>query len=143
LLLEDADDVVSTMNELRAMGVRMVLDDFGTAHSNLSYLRRFPFEAVKIDQSFMRALSTDRQARALVEAILAMARALGLEVIGEGVETEEQLALLRLLQCRLVQGYLLGRPRPAPETREAIWSFAAAQIGGGRPSRALLPAVVA
>jgi EAL domain-containing protein (putative c-di-GMP-specific phosphodiesterase class I) len=121
----------------------MVLDDFGTAHSNLSYLRRFPFEAVKIDQSFMRALNTDRQARALVEAMLAMARALGLEVIGEGVETEEQLALLRLLQCRLVQGYLLGRPQPAPETREAIWSFATAQIAGGRPSRALLPAVVA
>ncbi len=110
LLLDGAETVVQTMQTLRAMGIRMILDDFGTAHSNLSYLRGFPFEAVKIDQSFMRALNTDRQARALVEAILAMARALGLEVVGEGVETAEQLALLRHLQCRLVQGYLLGRP---------------------------------
>jgi diguanylate cyclase (GGDEF)-like protein len=141
LLLEDADDVVNTMNALRAMGIRMVLDDFGTAHSNLSYLRGFPFEAVKIDQSFMRALNTDRQARALVEAILAMARALGLEVIGEGVETQEQLALLRHLQCRLVQGYLLGRPASVQKTRDLIWSFAASHAGG--PAHVLLPAVSA
>ena len=140
LLLDDADDVVTTMNALSAMGIRMVLDDFGTAHSNLSYLRGFPFEVVKIDQSFMRALNTDRQARTLVEAILAMARALGLEVIGEGVETQEQLALLRHLQCRLVQGYLLGRPAPAVETRDLIWDLAASQAGNVRPDQCLLPA---
>jgi diguanylate cyclase (GGDEF)-like protein len=137
LLLQDTDEVVKTMNALRAMGVRMVLDDFGTSHSNLSYLRGFPFEVVKIDQSFMRALNTGQQARALVEAILAMARALGLEVIGEGVETPEQLALLRHLQCRLVQGYLLGRPAPARETRDWIWGLAANRGGSGR---ALVPA---
>jgi diguanylate cyclase (GGDEF)-like protein len=141
LLFEDADEVVNTMNALRAMGIRMVLDDFGTAHSNLSYLRGFPFEAVKIDQSFMRALNTDRQARALVEAILATARALGLEVIGEGVETQEQLALLRHLQCRLVQGYLLGRPATVQKTRDLIWSLAASHAGGS--VHALLPAVTA
>ena len=140
LLLDDADDVVKTMNALRAMGIRMVLDDFGTSHSNLSYLRGFPFEVVKIDQSFMRALNTDRQARALVEAILAMARALGLEVIGEGVETPEQLALLRHLQCRLVQGYLLGLPAPAEETRDWIWELAASHAASG-PGRARAPAV--
>jgi diguanylate cyclase (GGDEF)-like protein len=141
LLFEDAEEVVSTMNALRAMGIRMILDDFGTAHSNLSYLRGFPFEAVKIDQSFMRALNTDRQARALVEAILAMARALGLEVIGEGVETQEQLALLRHLQCRLVQGYLLGRPASARKTRDLIWSLAASHAGGSVHD--LLPAASA
>jgi diguanylate cyclase (GGDEF)-like protein len=141
LLFEDADEVVNTMNALRAMGIRMVLDDFGTAHSNLSYLRGFPFEAVKIDQSFMRALNTDRQARALVEAILAMARALGLEVIGEGVETQEQLALLRHLQCRLVQGYLLGRPASVRETRDLIWSLAASHAGASVDD--MLPAVSA
>ena len=140
LLLDDADDVVKTMNALRGMGIRMVLDDFGTSHSNLSYLRGFPFEVVKIDQSFMRALTTDRQARALVEAILAMARALGLEVIGEGVETPEQLALLRHLQCRLVQGYLLGRPAPAEETRDWIWELAASHAAGDA-SRTRAPAV--
>lgn len=135
LLFEDVDDVVKTMRTLRAMGIRMVLDDFGTAHSNLSYLRGFPFEAVKIDRSFMRALNTDRQARALVEAILAMARVLGLEAIGEGVETQEQLALLRHLQCRLVQGYLLGRPAPARETRDWIWGLAATLTAGTDPGR--------
>jgi diguanylate cyclase (GGDEF)-like protein len=124
LLLRNATDVVNTMTALRAMGIRMVLDDFGTAHSSLSYLRGFPFEVVKIDRSFMRALNTDRQARALMEAILAMARALGLEVVGEGVETQEQVELLRHLRCGLVQGYLLGRPASARETHELIWRLA-------------------
>jgi diguanylate cyclase (GGDEF)-like protein len=137
LLIDDLDDVVKTMNELRGMGIRMVLDDFGTAHSNLSYLRGLPFEAVKIDRGFMRALNTDRQARALVEAILAMAKALGLEVVGEGVETQEQLALLCHLQCRFVQGYLLGRPAPAAETRNRIWQLA---TGSVMPEYAQLPA---
>jgi diguanylate cyclase (GGDEF)-like protein len=120
LLLEDTASVVATMEAVRRMGVRMVLDDFGTAQSNLSYLRGFPFDAVKIDRSFLRALNSDRQARALVEAMLAMARALGLDVVGEGVETAEQLALLSHLQCRWVQGYFLGRPAGSAETRERI-----------------------
>jgi EAL domain-containing protein (putative c-di-GMP-specific phosphodiesterase class I) len=125
LLMEDAEDVVKTMQGLQAMGVRMVLDDFGTTHSDLSYLRGFPFDVVKIDRSFLRALNSDPQARALVEAMLAMARAFELEVIGEGVETQEQLALLCHLQCRWVQGYLLGHPLPGQETRDAIWKLAA------------------
>jgi diguanylate cyclase (GGDEF)-like protein/PAS domain S-box-containing protein len=141
LLLDDADNVVKTMQELRAMGIRMILDDFGTAHSNLSYLRGFPFEAVKIDRSFVSTLSTDRQARALVEAILAMARALGLEVVGEGVESQEQLAMLRQLQCRFVQGYLLGRPAAAQETRDRIWKLAASQVGVTNPGPVQRPAV--
>jgi EAL domain-containing protein (putative c-di-GMP-specific phosphodiesterase class I) len=129
------------MQELRTMGIRMILDDFGTAHSNLSYLRGFPFEAVKIDRSFVSTLSTDRQARALVEAILAMARALGLEVVGEGVESQEQLAMLRQLQCRFVQGYLLGRPAAAQETRDRIWKLAASQVGMTNPGPVQRPAV--
>jgi EAL domain-containing protein (putative c-di-GMP-specific phosphodiesterase class I) len=124
LLLEDTSAVISTMQALRALGVRMVLDDFGTAHSSLSYLRGFPFDSVKIDRSFMRALNSDGQARALVEAMLAMARALGLSVVGEGVETAEQLALLRHLRCDQVQGYLLGRPASAEATREWLWGLA-------------------
>jgi EAL domain-containing protein (putative c-di-GMP-specific phosphodiesterase class I) len=139
LLLEDADDVVKTMQALRAMGIRMVLDDFGTAHSSLSYLRGFPFDAIKIDRSFLRALNSDAQARALVEAMLAMARALGLDVVGEGVETQEQLALLCHLQCRWVQGYLLGRPAPSDETRERIWKLAASNARSEKPAR--LPAI--
>lgn len=140
LLLEDVENVVETMQYLRGLGVRMVLDDFGTAHSSLSYLRGFPFDVVKIDRSFLRALSTDRQARALVEAMLAMARALGLEVVGEGVETQEQLALLRHLQCRLVQGYLLGRPAPSEQTRELIWRLAGQTARGGKSLHVTMPA---
>jgi predicted signal transduction protein with EAL and GGDEF domain len=124
LLLEDAEDVVMTMRSLRTMGVHMVLDDFGTAHANLSSLRGFPFDSVKIDRSFLRALNSDRQARVLVESMLTMARALDLEVIAEGVETQEQLALLALLRCRWVQGFLLGRPAPSAATRERIVALA-------------------
>jgi EAL domain-containing protein (putative c-di-GMP-specific phosphodiesterase class I) len=83
-------------------------------------------------------LTTDGQARALVEAILAMARALGLEVIGEGVETPGQLEVLRQLQCPLVQGYLLGRPAAAPDTREAVWNLAASNPPNGVTARALV-----
>ena len=112
------------MHALRGMGVRLVLDDFGTANSNLGYLRGLPFDAVKIDRSFLRALNSDRQARALVTAILAMAHALELEVVGEGVETAEQLAMLRHLNCDLVQGYLLGKPLPGEAAREWLWKMA-------------------
>lgn len=132
LLLDNSGEVIQTMQALRAMGIRLVLDDFGTAHSNLSYLCEFPFDAVKIDRSFLRALSTEPQSRALVEAILAMARALGLDVVGEGVETPEQLTLLRHLKCRWVQGYLLGKPAPGAETRDYIWKLAADHIRSGR-----------
>jgi diguanylate cyclase (GGDEF)-like protein len=141
LLLDDAEDVVRTMQDLRAMGIRMVLDDFGTAHSNLSYLRGFPFDTVKIDRSFLRALNSDPQARALVEAILAMARALELDVVGEGVETQEQLALLSHLQCRWVQGYLLGRPAPSEDTRDRIRKLAEAKAEGGTPLHPERPVV--
>jgi EAL domain-containing protein (putative c-di-GMP-specific phosphodiesterase class I) len=143
LLLDDIEDVVKTMQALRTMGIRMVLDDFGTAHSNLSYLRGFPFDALKIDRSFLRALSSDPQARALVEAMLAMARALGLDVVGEGVETQEQLALLGHLQCRWVQGYLLGRPVPREETRDRIWKLAASHVRGEQSVRPPTPAASA
>lgn len=131
LLLEQTEGVVGVMQALRDLGVRMVLDDFGTANSNLSYLRGFPFDAVKIDRSFLRALSSDRQARALVEAMLTMSHALGLDMVGEGVETQEQLSMLRHLQCDRVQGYLLGRPEPAEVAREGLWQRAARRADAG------------
>ena len=141
LLLDDTEEVVGTMQDLRATGIRMVLDDFGTAHSNLSYLRGFPFDAVKIDRSFLRALNTDPQARALVEAILAMARALELDSVGEGVETQEQLTLLSHLQCRWVQGFLLGRPATSEDTRDLIRRLAEANSRGGEPLQSQRPVV--
>jgi diguanylate cyclase (GGDEF)-like protein len=135
LLLDDNSVVVADMQALRAMGVRMVLDDFGSAHASLSYLRGFPFDQVKIDRSFMRALSSDRRALALVEAMLTMARVLGLSVVGEGVETQEQLTLLRHLRCDLVQGFLLGHPASADAARQWLWQLAAQR--GEAPARIL------
>jgi predicted signal transduction protein with EAL and GGDEF domain len=103
------------------------------------YLRGFPFDALKIDRSFLRALSSDPQARALVEAMLAMATALGLDVVGEGVETPQQLSLLGHLKCRWVQGYLLGRPVPREETRDRTWRLAASHARGEQSVRPPMP----
>ncbi len=124
LLLEDAPCVREVMRAIRAMGIRMVLDDFGISHSNLSYLQDFTFDVLKIDRSFLRTLGSDPQARTLVEAMISMAHALSLDVVGEGVETEEQLNLLRPMQCRWVQGFLLGRPSASKKTRELIRALA-------------------
>ena len=109
-LLDETVAVVQRMHELRRMGVKLVLDDFGSARESLSYLRGFPFDEVKIDRSFMQALNSDRQARSLVEAMLGMCHALGLSVVAEGVETQEQLTLLRHLSCDCAQGFLIGAP---------------------------------
>ncbi len=110
LLLEGTPRVLGIMNDLRALGLRFSLDDFGTAHAGLSYLRRFPFDTIKIDQSFVQDAASCPDSRAIVTTILAMAEVLKLGVIAEGVETEEQFDVLRKLQCRQVQGYLTGRP---------------------------------
>ena len=96
-----------------ALGVRLAIDDFGTGYSSLSYLKRFPVDAVKVDRAFVDGLGTDPHDSALVAAIVAMADALGLEVTAEGVETQDQLAILQRLQCRRAQGFYLARPMPA------------------------------
>ena len=113
VLLQDSKLVLDSMQALRSLGVRFSLDDFGTAHAGLSYLRRFTFDIIKIDRSFVRDVADQPEARAVVAAVLTMASAMNLGVIAEGVETEAQLSVLRSLNCGLVQGYLTGRPRPA------------------------------
>ena len=117
LLLEDTQSVLAAMAELRRTGVRFSLDDFGTAHSGLTYLRRFRFDVLKIDKSFVQDAAEHEEARAIVAAIVAIGAAFRLTVVAEGIETEGQLALLRQLGCGLVQGYLTGRPAAAPSTR--------------------------
>ncbi|WP_158291900.1 bifunctional diguanylate cyclase/phosphodiesterase [Paracraurococcus ruber] len=112
LMLGDEEVVLNNMVGLRAMGVRISLDDFGTGHSSLSYLRRFPFDRIKIDRSFVQNLGGDVEARAIVHSVLSLGRSLKLDIVAEGVETDLQLRELRILRCRLVQGYLLGRPMP-------------------------------
>jgi diguanylate cyclase (GGDEF)-like protein len=113
LLLEETSVVMGSMARMRELGVRFSLDDFGTAHAGLSYLRRFPFDAIKIDKSFVQNAPEQAEARAIVAAVLAIGVALGLNVVAEGVETEEQLAALQGMGCAYVQGYLTGRPMPA------------------------------
>ncbi len=113
ILIDDAERALATLRELKALGVRSALDDFGTGYSSLSYLRRFPFDKLKIDASFVQALGDGGEADAIVRAIVALGRSLSLHITAEGVETAEQLRLLRAQSCDEVQGFLLGRPLPA------------------------------
>jgi EAL domain-containing protein (putative c-di-GMP-specific phosphodiesterase class I) len=99
-----------TLDRLRATGVLIAIDDFGTGYSMLASLRRFPGDKLKIDKTFVQEIVDSQDRAPLVAAIVAMGHGLGLEVVAEGVETEEQLAVLRRLNCDGAQGYLLGRP---------------------------------
>ena len=109
-----------TMRALKAMGVRISIDDFGTGHSSLSYLKRFPIDTVKIDQEFVRDLTGDANDRAIITAVVSMARALRLRVIAEGVETQEQLNFLQNEQCAEMQGFLYSRPVGAAEFEKGL-----------------------
>jgi len=111
-LIDDAVTVQALLRELRGLGINLSLDDFGTGYSSLTYLRAFPINIVKIDKSFVRTIGTERQDTAIVAAVLALAKNLDLSVVAEGVENEEQLAVLLHLQCPFVQGYLFSRPMP-------------------------------
>ena len=113
VFIDEQDEATATIGDLNARGVRLVLDDFGTGYSALASLERFPLAALKMDSLFMSAITTPDDNAPIIGAVVALGRALGLLVIGEGVETETQLAYLRALGCDAVQGYLLGRPQPA------------------------------
>jgi diguanylate cyclase (GGDEF)-like protein/PAS domain S-box-containing protein len=112
MLLEEIEDTIATMNALKEIGVRFSLDDFGTGYSSLQYLKQLPLDQLKIDQSFVRDLASDSSDRAIVLTIIAMARSLNLDVIAEGVETEEQRQILLNKGCTHYQGYLFGEPIP-------------------------------
>ncbi len=110
VFLDALDTTLACLHALRARGIHIALDDFGTGYSSLSYLRSFPFDKVKIDQSFVRDLGVSENALAIVQAIVGMAGSLGMRTTGEGVETPAQAELLQLIGCSQVQGYLYGRP---------------------------------
>ena len=111
VVMSDAEDSMIKLKELRSAGFRLAIDDFGTGYSSLSYLKDFPVNTLKIDQAFVAALGTE-SANSIVRAILALAKALNLDVVAEGVETREQAAFLTGHQCKILQGFLLARPMP-------------------------------
>ena len=117
VLVEDVDAVVGQLEQLRRLGVAIAIDDFGTGFAGLSYLRRLPADIIKIDRSFVSDLEAGGSATTLIASIVELARTLGLGVVAEGVETEEQRRALTELHCASAQGYLFARPQPAEHCR--------------------------
>ncbi|HZW48276.1 MAG TPA: EAL domain-containing protein [Microvirga sp.] len=120
VLLQDNELTVATLHQLRRMGVRIAMDDFGTGYSSLSYLRSFPFDKIKIDQSFVRELSSRADCLAIVRSIAGLGASLGMSTVAEGVETEDQLLQITAAGCTEVQGYYFGQPKPASELAHAL-----------------------
>jgi len=128
-LLDDTPQVAQSLDGLKHLGVRLALDDFGTGYASLSYLKRVPFDSLKIDREFVRDIGTDAGDRAIIAAIIAIARTFGLRVIAEGVETEHHERLIRKEHCDAMQGYWVGRPAPVDQivamvaraTRPPVW----------------------
>ncbi len=115
IALDNDSQVLEPFRELRRRDVRVAFDDFGTGHASLSTLKRFPLTTLKIDRNFVRDLLTEPADAAIVQALLAMGRGMGLDVIVEGIETKEQQAALLAMGCRLGQGFLFGKALPAAE----------------------------
>lgn len=115
MIMEEVDVVVDIMQKLKLLGVSLSIDDFGTGYSSLGYLKRLPFDHLKVDASFVRDIPHDKNDMEITSAVIAMAHKLGLKVIAEGIETHEQLAFLRDNDCEMGQGYLLARPAPLDE----------------------------
>jgi EAL domain-containing protein (putative c-di-GMP-specific phosphodiesterase class I) len=113
VLIDNPEEMLKRIEELRALGVRIALDDFGSGYSSLGYLQRFAFDKLKIDRSFVTPLGRSSNAAVIIQAIVALGRALNVAVVVEGVETEEQRVLLRLAGCDEMQGFLFARPSPA------------------------------
>ena len=135
LLLDKSDEVLATLHALRALGVRISMDDFGTGYSSLSYLRSFPFDKIKIDQTFVRGLGENREGQAIVRAIVSLGVSLGVTITAEGVETESELSCLRAEGCHEGQGFLFSHARPNHEIVALLTAqcgIGAVDVGGPR-----------
>jgi EAL domain-containing protein (putative c-di-GMP-specific phosphodiesterase class I) len=119
VLMENPDTASQLLRDIRALGVRIAIDDFGTGYSSLAYLKKFPVNTLKIDQAFITDIVRDANDAAIVASILSMAKNLNLKVVAEGVETRDQLELLRKMGCEEVQGYYFSKPLP-PEGIAAL-----------------------
>jgi len=132
VLIDDLPETRQQLEALRALGAGIALDDFGTGYSSLSYLQKFPFDRLKIDRTFVASLGTSGNTGAIIQSIVTLGHALGMKVLAEGVETDEQRVLLRLAGCDEMQGYLFARPGPAEDIDKAL----AGQVALAQPAMA-------
>ena len=121
-MMRNPEQAITMLNKINELGIRVSIDDFGTGYSSLSHLKKFPLDELKVDQSFVRDLSIDKDDAAIVSAVIGMAKSLGLSVTAEGVETIEQLRFLKNLDCDKMQGYYFSKPLPADEFRKLLES---------------------
>jgi len=128
MMMSNIEETVDILHEIKTLGVQLSIDDFGTGYSSLSYLKRFPLNKLKIDKSFVQGLPNDSDDVAIVKATIAIAHSLKLTVIAEGVETEEQLSMLKSYQCDEVQGYYFSRPLPDKELMHYLYKSLPAKI---------------
>ena len=119
-IILEPDIALTRLQKIKELGISLSLDDFGTGYSSLSYLKRFPIDTLKIDQAFVRDVKVDHEDAALVKAIIAMAHGLGMDVIAEGVEVQEQLEFLGANACDSMQGFLFSRPLPPNEMEQMM-----------------------
>lgn len=125
--VKNVEFTIKSLEQLHSLGINIAIDDFGTGYSSLNYLRRFPIHTLKIDRSFVKDINYSSEDKMIVSAILALAKSLKQEVVAEGIETTEQLDVLRAKGCHLIQGYLFSTPQPPKELEKLISSFAARQ----------------
>ena len=128
-LMSNVNQALNLLQRIRSLGVSVSIDDFGTGYSSLAYLKRLPLDTLKIDRSFMLDLSSSNADRQIIQAIIGMAHPLNLKVVAEGVETQEQLDLLRQLGCDFIQGYLLSKPLPLEKLAEFLDDFEKGKVG--------------
>ena len=143
IAMENPTAVKTLLMQLRAMGVRISIDDFGTGYSSLAYLRQFPVDALKVDRSFVRGMETHKDTADIIGTLTTMAQQLGLHVVAEGIENEEQVALLRSLNCESAQGYLFAKPLDVNKAAELLKTGLPSRpvsAGAKKPGSSLRPA---
>jgi EAL domain-containing protein (putative c-di-GMP-specific phosphodiesterase class I) len=138
VLIDNPEETTERLQELRALGVRLALDDFGSGYSSLSYLQKLPFDKLKVDRSFVVALDRSANGGVIIQAIVTLGRALGMGVVIEGVETEEQRVLLRLAGCSEMQGFLFAKPTPRDEIERLLTRGTVAPLATRAPLRAVV-----